>query len=338
VRYIAAANPQAPLLAGSRASLSVFTDRPDYRWLLRRAGTGFSGSRHAGHGRTLRLRAPRRPGVYVLTLSAGRNRFRMPLAVRSATRPRVLAVLPTVDWLAANPFDANQDGWADTLATAGSVGIGRPAAGALPAPTYTTSVEPLLRILDGRGFRYDVTTDLALSRGSGPALAGHSGVLFLGPEPYVADDLAVRLREYVQDGGRVATVVPDGFHREVRLDRGRLTKVGGRRSADSFGEATRLRTTPLGSLAVFSDRIGFFAGTGGRIGQFTRIETSEQLPGEARLLAGAGLETERPALVVYRLGRGVVARMGADGFVLQAAAGLRSVAPMTVRLWTLLSR
>jgi hypothetical protein len=338
VRYIAAATPQAPLRAGARASLRVFTDRRVYRWGLARAGNDLTARRRVGRGRLLRLRAPRRSGAYVLTLAAGSNRFRMTVAVRPAGRPRVLVVLPTIAWVAANPFDANQDGWGDTLTAAGSVGIGRPLVGHLLPPSYSTEVEPLLRMLDREGLRYDLTTDLALSRDSGPSLAGHSGVLFAGPEPYVTDDLAVRLLQYVRGGGRAALLATDSFHRSVRLDRGRLTRVGARRSTDLFGEATRMRTVPLGSLAVLSDRIGFFAGTGGRIGQFTRVETSEELPEPARLLAGAGLETERPALVVYRLGRGVVARMGADGLALQAAAGVRSVAPLTLRLWKLLAR
>lgn len=336
VRYISASSPNAGLPAGTRAALRVDTDRPVYRWGLHRAGAAFVGRRRTSRARVLRFRVPRRPGVYVLTLSAGRNRFQLPLAVRSRGSGRVLAVLPTIAWIAGNPFDSNQDGWPDTLGLADSIRIRRPLGRHLPPASFADSVEPLARLLREEGFRYDLTTDLAMARGVGPSLAGHPGVLFLGPEPFVTDELAVRLRQYVADGGRVAWLHPDSFHRGVRLGRGRLSSPSARHSADVFGEATESRRVPLSPLAVLSDRIGFFLGTGGRIGQFSRIETSEQLPDSASLLAGAGLETERPALVVYRLGRGIVARMGAEGFPGQSL-GSPSIKPVMLRLWKLLA-
>jgi hypothetical protein len=57
----------------------------------------------------------------------------------------------------------------------------------------------------------------------------------------------------------------------------------------------------------------------------------------AQLLAAAGHESGRPSLVVYRQGKGVVARVGVDGFA-RTALQSPDVARIMRRLWTLLSR
>ena len=59
-----------------------------------------------------------------------------------------------------------------------------------------------------------------------------------------------------------------------------------------------------------------------------------------RGLASAGAEPNRPDVVVYRLERGVVARVGVDGFERQPAVGggPTPVARIMPRLWALLSR
>jgi hypothetical protein len=104
----------------------------------------------------------------------------------------------------------------------------------------------------------------------------------------------------------------------------------------SFGERVREEPTEL-SLIVLGDRIDFFSGVGGAFGPFPAVEQSLRLPPGARLVASAGAVPHRPAIVVYRLGRGYVARIGVDGFgsslVKSPGAGR-----IMRRLWTLLSR
>jgi hypothetical protein len=58
------------------------------------------------------------------------------------------------------------------------------------------------------------------------------------------------------------------------------------------------------------------------------------------LLASAGAEPNRPDVVVYRLARGLVVRIGVDGFGNGAAVGgeAGAVARIMPRLWALLSQ
>jgi hypothetical protein len=91
------------------------------------------------------------------------------------------------------------------------------------------------------------------------------------------------------------------------------------------------------ALVVLGDRIGFFGGAGA-FGPFPRLEPTLRLPSGARLLASAGAEPNRPDVVVYRLGPGVVARVGVDGLERQVGGESSAAARIMPRLWALLSR
>ena len=139
---------------------------------------------------------PRRPRVCIsLRVRAGRHRAVWPVAVaglpqskRAAARPRPLVVLPAISWQGLNPVDDDFDGFSDVLPRAGSVGLDRPFAGGRLPVGFGAQVAPLLRFLDRERLAYDLTTDLSLARGEGPALGNAPGAAFAGsglwlPEP-----------------------------------------------------------------------------------------------------------------------------------------------------------
>ena len=74
-------------------------------------------------------------------------------------------------------------------------------------------MSPLLRWLDRERLPYDLTTDLALARHEGPALGNAPGVAFAGSELWLPDELLKRLRDYVADGGRLASFGAESFRR-----------------------------------------------------------------------------------------------------------------------------
>ena len=90
-------------------------------------------------------------------------------------------------------------------------------------------------------------------------------------------------------------------------------------------------------LVASSDRIGLFGGTNGVVGSFIETEPSRSLPHGARSLAAAGREGRGPALVAYRLGRGMVIRIGTPGWA-RLLDSSPEVAAVTERAWALISR
>jgi hypothetical protein len=73
------------------------------------------------------------------------------------------------------------------------------------------------------------------------------------------------------------------------------------------------------------------------LGEFSLFERSMGLVSRARRIVGAGRDPEEPAFVVYRLGRGLVIRVGTP----QWSAGLadrQELQDATERIWSLLRR
>ena len=164
---------------------------------------------------------------------------------------------------------------------------------------------------------------------------------FAGSERWLPAALADRLRTYVEDGGRVASFGADSMRRLARID-GDVATVSGRpRAANVFGERLRpVIRTGAAPLAVQSDELGLFAGGDSFVGEFTLFEPSAALPEGAELLTAAGLEPEEPDLVGYRLGKGLVVRLGTPQWAAQLARdrlGLE-LPRATVRLWSVLTR
>jgi hypothetical protein len=348
VRRMTLSGPLGVVRAGSIARLELGPFDRALDFALARLGDPKVLREGERIGGGFRVRIPRdaKTGVYVVRVRAGRRRARWPIAVAgrpqtrpAAGRPRVLVVLPALTWQGLNPIDDDLDGFADTLDDARKVRLDRPLArGELPR-RFGSEVSPLLRFLDRERLAYDLTTDLALTEGEGPALGNAPGVAFAGSARWIPAPLAERLRAYVEDGGRVASFGTDALRRLVRIGEGQAANVGRPRPANVFGERTGppLRTSPA-PLAVESDSLGLFEGGDSFVGEFTLFEPSAGLPEGSELLTAAGRDPEEPNLVGYRLGKGLVIRLGTPQWAAQLGRdrlGLE-LPRATVRLWRLL--
>lgn len=338
VRYISAVAPPAPVAAGGVASFSVQSDGRRYRWSVRGIGSRRSIDRGSSRSAVLRVRAPRkRSGVFLLHLQVGSYRYITPFAVRSRARRHLLIVLPATTWEARNRLDADRDGFPDVLPEQRTVALKRPFLGGGLPPRFSSDVAPLVRYLETVHRRYDVTTDRALAQSGSRLPARYRKVLFAGAPRFFTPRVGRLVRSYVESGGRLCWFGTDGFTQSVSLGAKSLT-LSGRRSRPTrnlFGEVLRADRSG-GVLTVLGDRIRFFAGLSS-LGSFSALERSQALPEGARLLASAGDRPGEPALVVYRLGRGVVVRAGADGLP-PATRGSPETARIMRKLWTLLSR
>jgi hypothetical protein len=286
----------------------------------------------------LYARAPRRPGEYLLALSAGRHRYLTPFTVRGHRSTGVLVVMPTITWQARNRIDSDGDGFPDVLPEASSAPVRRPFAGSGLPGGFSEAVASLLPFLDRERMRYEITTDAALALGGGASLDRYSGLLFAAPPRFVDRHVATRLTRFVRDGGRISWFGVNGLTAVVALDRHGLRLVGPQRRQNVLGERLGLDSGG-GILVALGDRIEFFASSS--FGPFPALEETVRLPSGARPLASAGVASERPALVVYRLGGGVVARLGVRGWtspLSRPGPASGAVEQIMRRLWVLLSR
>jgi hypothetical protein len=298
-------------------------------------------------GGRLRIGIPSKAtsGLYLARVRAGRHRAVWPIAVaglpqsrRAAARPRPLVVLPAISWQGLNPVDDDFDGFADVLPRAGSVGLDRPFAGGRLPVGFDSEVAPLLRYLDRERLAYDLTTDLSLARGEGPALGNAPGAAFAGSAVWLPQPLLRRLRDEVADGLRVVSFGADSFRRSIEVHDDRLTDPGRQRPANAFGESTALTRTSEAPLTVFEDGLGLFEGLDSFIGDFTVFEQSRGLPTGARPIAAAGRDPREPAFVAFGLGGGIVIRTGTPQWArqLEEAALSDEVPAVTRRIWRLL--
>jgi hypothetical protein len=335
-----AAGPLEPVRAGSTVALSLPGTRGAVRYRLARIGDTRKLATGRGRGPSLRVPIPRTAagGLYVARLRTAQGSASVPLVVRGGgAEPGVLVVLPAITWQGQNPVDDDADGFPNTLATEASVGTGRPfALGRLPV-ALTRETAPLLQFLDSRHDRYSLTTDLALARGQGPRLAGHSGVIFAGSALWLSEQLDSQLRGYVEGGGRLASFGTDAFRRTVQVTATSLADPSAPQEANVFGEQVKPASSEAAPLVVHSDALGLFAGSDGFVGLFTRFEQQEALVGGAENLTDAGREPGHPAFVGYRLGGGTVIRVGTPEW-LGALGGDAEVAAVTESVWRLLSR
>ena len=200
-------------------------------------------------GGSFRVRVPRRTrtGVYLVRVRAGDRRAVWPLAVAglpqtqgSAARPRPLVVLPALTWQGLNPVDDDHDGFADTLPGARRVPLEREFAGGGLPPGFRSESAPLLRFLDRARLDYDLTTDLSLARGEGPALGNAPGRGVRGKRALAAA------------GARAAAARLRGGRRAARLlRRGRLPPQRPARPRRRSGRRRR-----RGRANVFGERTG----------------------------------------------------------------------------------
>jgi hypothetical protein len=341
VTYVAARGP-AVVRAGTRTEFAVSADGRRYRWSLRRLGARRATSRGTRRSATLNVRAPRgRSGVALLSVRVGSHRFTTPFAVQGEEDERVLVVLPATTWQARNRLETDGDGYPDVLPAAGRVSVRRPFAGDGMPPGFQGDQSSLLGFLDRERLRYEITTDLVLARRGASRLDEYRGVLFAGAPRFVPRRVQRLLRAYVRNGGRVAWAGRHGFEWSVSVgtdNRGAPTELvdANRSRRTPFGEQVRLEGQPA-PVAILTDNIRFFTGVSAAFGPFGSLEESVALPRATRLLASAGTGAERPAIVVYRRGPGIVARVGIDGFG-RALRTSPAAERIMRRLWVLLSR
>ncbi len=352
VRRLTLEGPGGVVAAGSLAKLSVGPDARRFEWELARLGSNKVLKRGTRRGATaLRVRMPddARSGVYVVRVRARGRNASWPLVVAGlppkgvpADRPRPLVVLPAISWQGVNPFDSDLDGFADTLLDSGSIPADRPyAGGKLPAALVRQS-EPLLRFLDRARLAYDLTTDLSLARGEGPALGNAPGIAVGGSAIWLPRRLRDRLLAEVTDEGKaVAVFGGESLRRSVALTGDRLRFPSPPRPDDLFGERIRSeRVDPPAPLSVEEDRLRLFSTVDSLFGEFSLIDRSVSLPDDARLLSAAGREPGQPAFVGYRLGKGTVIRVGSPQWTrqLDERALDIEVPRITKRIWQLLGR
>ncbi len=347
VRDFTLRGPLDAVAAGSVARLEVGPFDRSFDFVLSRIGDPEAIRRGGRVGGSFRVGIPRKTktGVYLVRVRAGEQRAVWPLTVAGLPqkeaaegRSRVLAVLPALTWQGLNPVDDDADGFADTLLDADSVRLDRPFAdGGLPA-RFDSEVAPLLRWLDREQLAYDLTTDLALARGEGPALGNAPGVAFLGSELWLPRPLLARLRDYVSGGGRVSSFGVGSFRRTVRLAAAVARDPSPPRPANAFGERTAEVTTSPSPLDVFQDDLGLFEGLSEFVGEFNRFEVSRGLADAARPLTTAGRDRDEPAFIAYRLNDGLVLRTGTPEWAgqLEESALSVEIPQVTKRIWRLL--
>ena len=340
--------PLNVVAAGSVATFDVGPIDRSVEFVLSRLGDPTAVHRGERVGGRLRVGIPSKAktGVYLMRVRAGRQRAAWPVAVaglppskRAAERARPLVVLPAITWQALNSVDDDFDGFADSFPKSRSLGLDRPFAdGGLPGG-FQSEVAPLLRYLDRERLPYDLTTDLSLARGEGPALGNAPGVAFAGSALWEPEPLLRRLRDEVADGLRVVSFGADAFRRTVRLRDDRLSDPH-RRRANAFGETTAPLHSSNAPLTVFEDGLGLFEGLDSFIGDFTDFEQSQRLPTGARTIATAGRDPTQPAFVAFGLGGGIVIRTGTAQWARQLDESALSdeVPAVTRRIWRLLSQ
>jgi hypothetical protein len=348
VRQITAEPPLEPVRTGQRVEFFVDSRRRSYRWSIRRVGATRPIRKGSGApGRQLTVRAPGGvTGAYLLQVRSGRYSARVPFLVQAPERARLLVVVPAITWIGVDKVDDDGDGLPDTLETGGPVRWPRVIAGdrGLPAG-FSDQTAPLLVFLDRARIRYDLTSDIALSRSNDPRATDREGVVLAGSLRWVTRTLARRLRRYVEDGGRLASFGTDSLRRGVRLGADRLTRPTQPTPVDPFGahlqpvsaprtEKDSHTPVPLSALADDTS-LGLLTGSDGVLDAFGRLEESQPRSDHAKVLTAVGqdvTDAERadaeakgeqpraplPALTATRLGKGVVVRVGLTGWAARA--------------------
>ena len=344
VRYLSAQAPAAPVAAGEPMRVAVASPGGAFTWSVRRAGSPEEriGPERRTRSQIVRLRAPGgQSGLYVFEARRGDRVVRAPFLVQGKRSRSVLVVMPDTTWQGRNRLDDGGDGWPDTLEGGRPVEIARPYGdGELPGDLRELGA-PLLIHLDREGRRYDLTSDIALGRGEGPRLTGHSGVILAGEVRWLSDEVQRGLRRFAQRGGTVMVTGPDSLRRSVRLTPNRLLEP--RPPADRtvfglrLGPLERAPGTPV-TLIALDDEIELFAGTEGR---FTGIETFEPVvstaPGTEVVAAAVTEGAQRRVLVGARVGRGLVVHTGLPDLPARLDED-PELAALMERTWTLLTR
>jgi hypothetical protein len=333
VRYLAAESPPVAVPAGRTATVLVDARRRPYTWELDRAGKKVSGGH--GDGPVLSLPIPRRgAGAYALSLRSGSARTAVPVLASSgrtgAGSPPVLVVLPLLTWQGLNPVDDDGDGLPNLLTTGGPVALDRVLAGGLPADYPAEAA--LLDALDRAHLAYDVTTDLSVIRGTGPALGSYPGVILAGDERWITAGLAAKLRGFVRAGGRLLSFGgPDALRRTVTVEGPQARDPAPPATADIFGVRPGAPTRSGDLITSSRDDLGLFAGTSGALSGYPPSATFVAGPG-VTFLSSAGTGGDAAVIAALRSGGGVVVDVGLTAL---GAAAVHNVdaQELLARLW-----
>jgi hypothetical protein len=354
IRAIAAQPPARPVTAGRKVTINVDARGRPYRWALRRIGKGRPVRKGRGKGHELRITAPDGDsGLYTLQLAVPGHSTKVPILVQSRERARMLVVVPMMTWIGSESLDEDHDGVLNTLATGEPVSWPRVQPDGLPQDVLETA-GPLLAFLDAAGVRYDITSDLDLALSESPRASDRAGVLLAGSERWIPRSYARRLRDYVDEGGRVASIGVESLRRGVAVrataDRsaGRLLRPTQPTVADPFGA----RFEPVrdsGALVTLSlidgdPGYGLLEGFDGTLEGFSAREESEPAEG-GRVLAALGVENvpssdedtltpPRPSVTATELGKGVIIRVGLPNWAQRLDD--RQVAQITLNIADLL--
>ena len=310
-RLLALDAPLAPVRAGTVAPIRIGPKARRFRWNLR------GGLLAAGEPRQRRRPPLRRPHPVrhahrrVPAAGAGsRAPGRAPIFVRGRGRGTVLLVLPVITWQGLNPADDDRDGFGDTLddldGGRGRARLrGRAAARGLPREVAPLPALPRPRAAQLRAHH----RSRARAR-RGARAARQAGVAFPGSERWLTAAADLRLRRWVDGGGKLASFGTDSFRRRVELDAERLLDPSPPEPTNVFGERVALESIPAAPMVVSRDSLRLFAGTNLYVGLFERFEQEDALVPGAEVLTAAGRDPAKPAFVAYKLGDGVVVRAG----------------------------
>jgi hypothetical protein len=343
-----------PVKARETVPIQVDARQQRYAWTVRRLG-GSAVRAHSNNPKTtpnVRFQAPGgKSGLYVFTAHTATKatrvvfpvQARQPVAGTTAKPRGVLVVLPYVTWQGRNAADDDGDGAPNTLDLGGPARAVRIMAGDGLPLGFAEQEANVFRWLDGKGKRYDITTDLALQLGRGPKLAGHHGVLIPGDARWLPTKVRVALRAFVKAGGTVVSTGTDSLRRNVALDaKGRLAKPSARRPTDLFGARLGALVSKPTNLTLFTNDPGIdlFVGADGVFPDVPAWEPTERVGEEADLLSNAVTEKydAKTVVVAARFGKGLVIRPGFPSFARRAAADSDpATSALMARMWTLLS-
>jgi len=338
IMSLAAAPPTAPVEATAKAEFLVVAAGRRYTWQVRRVGEPDPRSRGSGTRSRVTLRAPGgKSGLYLFEVRTENRGVQVPFAVQSVRSERVLVVLPVTTWQGRNRFDDDGDGWPDTLEAGLPVRTARPYAGGTLPQGVSEHVGPLLAAIDRAGLRYDITTDVALARGQGPRLRGHTGVVLAGDTRWMDAGVQRSLRSWVRDGGRLLQTGTDSLRRSARVTETGIERPTQPTQRDLFGARLQpVAAQPGVTLTNTVDRIGLFRGTDGVLGPFDSFEPTTGVGADERILAVASTpDAQHDVLVASRYGDGVVVRLGLPDFA-QRISGDPELQTLLRRIWTLL--
>jgi hypothetical protein len=357
IRYLGAQTPVTAVKARDRVQIKVDARQERYRWDVRRMGTSATRARSNNPKTTpnVQFAAPGgKSGLYVFTAHTATKSTRVvfPVQARAAVagtvaKPHgVLVLLPYTTWQGRNPVDDDGDGAPNTL------DLGRPAravrvwAGDGLPQGFAEQEANVFRWMDGQGKRYDITTDLALLGGSGPQLAGHTGVLIPGDARWLPTKVRAALRAFVKAGGTVVSTGTDSLRRSVSFDAktGRFVKPSPRRATDLFGMRIGALQTKTTNLTNFTNdpALDLFKGADGVFHDVEAWEPTERTGEEADLLSNAVTDDAndpKTVVIAARFGKGLVLRPGFPSFARRIADDSDpATSALMARMWTLLSR